>query len=92
MHNHCWAPEDGIVTDTPAWSLHRLIEMALQDILLCGISFVYAEDAYEKIIRIIESSIKDGRFRKEYLVDQAEIDERCKGVLEYLDYIKGEEE
>ena len=51
----------------PAWSLHRLIEMALQDILLCGISFVYAEDAYEKIIRIIESSIKDGRFRKEYL-------------------------
>lgn len=56
------------VEPTPAWSLHRLIEMALQDILLCGISFVYAEDAYEKIIRIIESSIKDGRFRKEYLV------------------------
>lgn len=51
----------------PAWSLHRLIEMALQDILLCGISFVYAEGVYEKIIRIIEYSIKDGRFRKEYL-------------------------
>ena len=27
MHNHCWAPEDGIVTDTHAWSLHRLIEI-----------------------------------------------------------------
>ena len=78
-------------TAIPAWSLHRLIEMALQDILLCGISFVYAEDAYEKIIRIIESSIKDGRFRKEYLVDQAEIEEHCKGVLEYLDYIREEE-
>ena len=80
-----------IDTIIPAWSLHRLIEMALQDILLCGISFVYAEDAYEKIIRIIESSIKDGRFRKEYLVDQAEIEEHCKGVLEYLDYIREEE-
>ena len=76
----------------PAWSLHRLIEMALRYILICGISFTFNEDAYEKVIGIIEHQIKEGDFNKEYLVNQAEIEEHCKGVLEYLDYIKGEEE
>ena len=51
-----------------AWSLHRLIEMALRDILICGISFTFNEDAYEKVIRIIEHQIKEGYFNKEYLV------------------------
>ena len=51
----------------PAWSLHRLIEMALRDILICGISFTFNEDAYEKVIRIIEHQIKGGYFNKEYL-------------------------
>ena len=52
----------------PAWSLHRLIEMALRYVLICGISFTFNEDAYEKVIGIIEHQIKEGYFNKEYLV------------------------
>ena len=52
----------------PAWSLHRLIEMALKDVLICGISFTFEEDAYEKVIWIIEYQIDGGYFNKEYLV------------------------
>lgn len=52
----------------PAWSLHRLIEMALRDVLICGISFNFDEDAYEKVIGIIEYQIEGGYFNKEYLV------------------------
>ena len=52
----------------PAWSLHRLIEMALRDVLICGISFNFDEDAYEKVIGIIEYQIEAGYFNKEYLV------------------------
>ena len=52
----------------PAWSLHRLIEMALRDVLICGISFNFDEDAYEKVIGIIEYQINGGYFNKEYLV------------------------
>lgn len=51
----------------PAWSLHRLIEMALRYILICGISFTFNEDAYEKVIGIIEHQIKERDFNKEYL-------------------------
>ena len=47
---------------------------------------------YDAIISMISFLIKEGYFNKEYLVNQAEIEEHCKGVLEYLDYIKGEEE
>ena len=54
--------------DIPAWSLHRLIEMALRYVLICGISFTFNEDAYEKVIGIIEHQIKEGYFNKEYLV------------------------
>ena len=54
--------------DIPSWSLHRLIEMALRDVLICGISFNFDEDAYEKVIGIIEYQIKAGYFNKEYLV------------------------
>ena len=53
--------------EIPAWSLHRLIEMALRDRYICGISFVYEEDAYEKVIRIIELQIKSETFPKQYL-------------------------
>ena len=52
----------------PAWSLGRLIEMALKDVLICGISFTSDEDTYEKVIGIIEYEIESGYFNKEYLV------------------------
>ena len=54
--------------DIPAWSLHRLIEMALRDVLICGISFNFDEDAYEKVIGIIEYQINGGYFNTEYLL------------------------
>lgn len=50
--------------------------------------FYTNEDDY----RPVEWPIKEGYFYKEYLVDQEALEERCKGVLEYLDYIRGEEE
>ena len=51
----------------PSWSLHRLIEMALRFVRICGISFNFNEDAYEKVIGIIEYQIEAGYFNKEYL-------------------------
>jgi hypothetical protein len=47
---------------------------------------------YDNIIDCIEWLINEGYFNKEYLVNQAEIEEHCKGVLEYLEYIRGEDE
>jgi hypothetical protein len=53
--------------DIPAWSLHRLIEMALKDLYICGISFVYNGEVYEKVIGIIENQIHNELFPKQYL-------------------------
>ena len=75
----------------PAWSLHRLMEMVDpweyknwigEDI----------ENDYDNMIQCISFLIDDRRFNKEYLVDKEAIEEHCKGVMEYLDYIRGEEE
>jgi hypothetical protein len=52
----------------------------------------YGNGFFAAVVDAIEWLIKEGYFNKEYLVNQAEIDEHCKGVLEYLDYIKGEEQ
>ena len=60
--------KDYPTTIIPAWSLGRLIEMALKDVLICGISFTFNEDAYEKVIGIIEYQIEGGYFNREYLV------------------------
>jgi hypothetical protein len=51
----------------PAWSLHRLIEMALKDLFICSISFIFNDYSYDKVIELIEFQIKCGRFPKEYL-------------------------
>ena len=53
--------------EIPAWSLHRLIEMRLQDHYSCEFHLNDGEDAYEKIIDLIEWQIKEGYFNKEYL-------------------------
>lgn len=77
--------------DIPAWSLHRLMCLVFNS----GgthVDLFEDDDAYENLIYNIEWRIKEGCFNEEYLVNQAEIDEHCKGVLEYLDYIRGEEE
>ena len=77
--------------DIPAWSLHRLIEMVAHTQYPY---YVISKELpiYDALCERIEWLIKEGYFKKEYLVNQAEIEEHCKGVLEYLDYIRGEEE
>ena len=77
--------------DIPAWSLHRLIEMKQPNKIENAVVVLSREQTYDKLIGMIAKSIKEGHFQKEYLVDQAEIEEHCKGVLEYLDYIREEE-
>ena len=84
--------------DIPAWSLHRLIEMLNIQMQTDG-RYVYLADGgfddhasmYDNIIDCIEWHIKGGYFNKEYLVNQEAIEEHCKGVLEYLDYIRKED-
>ena len=54
--------------------------------------FMESKNIYDNLCDCFQWLIEDNRFNKEYLVDQDVIDEHCKGVLEYLDYIRGEEE
>ena len=53
--------------EIPAWSLHRLIEMRLDEDYSCGFNLNQGEDAFEKVIRHIEHHIKEGYFNKQYL-------------------------
>ena len=92
----------------PAWSLHMLIEMIQDvcpqvviifhkvdirsNVKRIAYSFDVCDNLYDNIVDCIEWLINEGYFNKEYLVDQDTIEEHCKGVLEYLDYIRGEEE
>ncbi len=62
------ARADVVKNDIPAWSLHRLIEMRLQDHYSCEFHLNDGEDAYDKVINLIEWQIKEGYFKKEYLV------------------------
>ena len=57
---------------------------------IIGWKYYRAGNLYDCIIECYEWLIKEGYFNKEYLENQAEIDEHCKGVLEYLDYIRDE--
>lgn len=77
--------------EIPAWSLHRLIEICNHKEQDLNIVIPYAR-TYDAMIARIKWLIKEGYFPKEYLVDQETIEEHCKGVLEYLDYIREEEE
>ena len=52
------------IDDIPAWSLHRLL-------LLCDVTSMFTRDmletAYDDLINVIETLIKNGYFNKEYL-------------------------
>ena len=77
----------------PAWSLHRLIILNLDTDLPSAYEGIEGQkNIYDEVIDYTEWLIKEGYFNKEYLVNQDEIEEHCKGVLDYLDYIRGEEE
>ena len=80
-------------SDIPAWSLHRLIVLNLDTDLPSAYEGIEGQkNIYDEVIDYTEWLIKEGYFNKEYLVNQDEIEEHCKGVLDYLDYIRGEEE
>ena len=91
----------------PAWSLHRLASLCRTDniriaftekdcwggnIKTISLRKAFEKDnLYDNICDCIEWLIEEGYFNKEYLVDQEAIEEHCKGVQEYLDYIREED-
>ena len=54
-------------SDIPAWSLHRLIELAYGN-WKEEIVPVYLGNSYDMLIGRIEFQVKQGKFNKEYLV------------------------
>lgn len=61
--------EDDEVTewDTPAWSLHRLIEMTHKNTIDESVVVISREQTYDKLIGRIARQIKEGYFNKAYL-------------------------
>ena len=65
--------------ETPAWSLHRLIEMCNKtqfgmtisiynnEVTLDGDLFEVFDNTYDNLISVIEWLVKGGHFKKEYL-------------------------
>jgi hypothetical protein len=55
----------------PAWSLHRLLSIGVNGDYMglwnININIDTVEDLFEQLIRLMEWSIKDGEFNKEYL-------------------------
>ena len=68
-------------------------DRVLYDTIKCDTysAFTNNNGLFAAVVDAVEWLIKEGYFNKEYLVNQTEIDEHCKGVLEYLDYIREEE-
>lgn len=54
-----WKTQDTTLIDSPAWSLHRLLE-------LCNVFYLGHRD-YDSLINYLENLIKEGYFNKEYL-------------------------
>jgi hypothetical protein len=54
--------------DIPAWSLHRLIELAYGN-WKEDIAPIYLGNSYDMLIRRIEFQIKQGKFNKKYLCE-----------------------
>lgn len=64
MLNTIWKNADPIF-ETPAWSLHRLIELcAIPKVPFIRVKF---QNTYDEIISLIAETIKFGAFNKEYL-------------------------
>ena len=55
------------VEPTPAWGLHRLIELAYGN-WKEDIAPIYLGNSYDMLIGRIEFQVKQGKFNKEYLV------------------------
>ena len=59
---------EGCKCYSPAWSLHRLIELAYGN-WKEDIAPVYLGNSYDMLIGRIEFQVKQGKFNKEYLED-----------------------
>lgn len=55
---------------TPAWSLHRLIELKQPNTIDNALIILSREQTYDKLIGMIVKSIEGGNFPKEYLEEQ----------------------
>lgn len=53
---------------SPAWSLHRLIELRYGTNWIAIAPKIHIERVYDDFIDAIEEGIKEGYFNKEYLV------------------------
>lgn len=70
-------PCDGVGECIPAWSLHRLMLLIPKEVNIDGYRFSLrsdavmrmdeADDMYEYLIGVLERTIKEGYFNKEYL-------------------------
>ena len=60
-----WKTQDTTLIDSPAWSLHRLIEIL--DIWYLELNFNEFNNAYEQVISYSEERVKGGFINKDYL-------------------------
>lgn len=60
-----WKTQDTTLINSPAWSLHRLIEIL--DIWYLELDFHNFANAYEQVISYFEERVKGGFLNKEYL-------------------------
>jgi hypothetical protein len=70
------------IPQIPAWSLHRLLLLIPKEVNIDGYRFPLrsdavmrldeADDMYEYVIGVLERTIKEGYFNKEYLQEQAD--------------------
>lgn len=62
-----WIGKPSLPTDTPAWSLHRLMVIFLSHFDNSSLIFRNEQSPYDLLISDIEQMIEDGYFNKEYL-------------------------
>ena len=74
-------------TEIPTWSLHRLVCLCFNS-GATHVELFEDDDTYEILIYEIEWLIKEGHFNKEYLVNQAEIENYDRLLAERQERLK----
>lgn len=66
-----WKFQDTTLIDSPAWSLHRLIEIAEVSVRISGV-FGYGENnnIYDELIDDMQDFINNDIFNKDYLIKE----------------------
>lgn len=63
-----WKTQDTTLINSPAWSLHRLIEIL--NIWCLDLNFHNFTNAYEQVISYFETQVKGGFINKDYLEEK----------------------